>query len=211
METIGVVLTMKTRFALLLSLLACSASGFATPMIMTFDQPFGDDRFVYTENGITATGKLGYLVDGAQHMDALGPGAASIDFTTGATFVATSLLLQPMGSAYCAFDCASRGFNDPIDYIWFSGFLDGTLMGSFSLYRPASTEFELISLSTLGIIDMLRVEAKYDLGSGLCDTAAGCGHFNIDNVTLTSVPEPGMFALLLAGLALSLRLRKRAA
>ncbi|HEY5807128.1 MAG TPA: PEP-CTERM sorting domain-containing protein, partial [Povalibacter sp.] len=52
-------------------------------------------------------------------------------------------------------------------------------------------------------IDLLRIEARtyFDLGmTGQCNVNKGCGHFDIDDVTVVSTPEPETLALLLMGL-----------
>jgi PEP-CTERM motif-containing protein len=188
--------------------------------LMTFDALDGPPGWnpVYVEDGITATGALGSFrgdAAGFVHVDRAGTANGSqIDFTMESAFVAESAMIRPSGSGYCAPGCTS--WSDPIDYIWFSGFLEGSLVNSFGVYRPASPNFELFDLSIFGAIDRLRIEARtfVDLGlPGACTDASGCGHFDVDNVHLTptSVPEPSTLLLLsgaLAGLALA---RRRAA
>jgi len=187
--------------------------------VMTFDgMVWAPTVPVLIEDGITATGSLGTSgrsSSGNVHVARAGePVGAWIDFTMDSLFSAESVMIRPGGSGYCATgDCTISA--DPIDYIWFSGFLDGSLVSTLGVYRAASAEFELFDLGFLGTIDRLRIEARtyIDLGlSGKCSDGVGCGHFDVDNVRLnpTSVPEPATLSLLLAGLVPLLR-RRRAA
>lgn len=189
----------------------------ATAMVMTFTGTPWNDPFTYkewTENGLTATGSIGYWGDpDTAYLGRVGTMFENrMTFTTGDLFAPESLLLRPFGSGYCSTDpdCYDSKWDDPIPYIWFSGYLDGALVSTMGIYRPMSTEYELIDLSWIGIVDMFVVEVRSaaDLGIGLCLGVKSCGEINIDDVTVHSVPEPGMLALLLCGLVGAVRLRR---
>lgn len=194
----------------------------ATPMVMTFEgvthDPYASSPWV--ENGITATGSIGYWTNpGTAHLDRIGsPYATRLDFTTGGLFIPQSIELLAHGSEYCSSEPCFGGingeppstFDDPIPYIWFNGYLNDQLVGSLSLFRPASSVFELISLSALGTIDRLTIEVRNYMDLGLPGWCVGnCGEFDIDNLVVNSVPEPEALSLLALGLAGMLIARRR--
>ena len=182
---------------------------------------------VYEEDGITANyaGLLRSLDGGAYFEMVHMPAVLRMDFTTGSLFSATSIDIRPLGSDYCAAggssepviatpeSCVASSYDDPIAYIWASGFLGGVLTNTFGFYSPRSEDFSHLSLAALGSIDMLRIDVRnyFDLGlTGACGPNS-CGRFLVDNVQLTSVPEPetfGLFAMGLLGAWLSRRRRR---
>lgn len=201
--------TLRTLLTILL--LGMPSIAHATSVqIMTFTgvafPPLTD---IWTEDGITATalGPIGpYSVPDSAHLDGSGPFATRIDFTTGSLFDPVSVDIRPAGSGYCrAGDCMGSPTYDPIDYIWVSGFVGDSEVTSLGFYRPADDEFETILLDHFPTIERLRVEVRtyQDLGlPGSCNTIAGCGHFNVDNVTLRApaIPEPAAIGLFAVGL-----------
>src|SRR5262245_1039073 len=202
-----------------LAAIAVPSVGSASLMTMTFDNLVGamNVNAVYVEDGITATGTLGAgstTSSGFDHIDFAGPNGQAIDFTTGRLFTAESVMIQPRGSGYCAASCTSGFWDDPVEYMWFSGFLENSLVSSMGIYRPLSANWELLDLALLGPIDMLRIEARSyrDFGlPGFCSLNFGCGQFNVDNLRVNSVPEPGTLLLLsggLVGVALTRRRRR---
>lgn len=178
---------------------------------MTFDTaeftafpPERPDPKTYTEDGITAKGnKYLYADAGGLHLDYATPNASFVEFTTGGLFTVQSIDFDPLGSGDCAHAC-NLLVEESINYMWFSGYLDGALVSSVSLFKPREEGLQTLTLSILGTIDLFRVEVKNypDLGlSGQCIIGDGCGHFLIDSVVLKdSVPEPGTYALLALGL-----------
>ena len=199
--------TRLLRLMLLGFVLACPAVSWADYIHVVRFSGIDYQTAPWIEDGVTARGKYGigsHTTPGAAHIDRAGTGFNSpLDFTTGSTFRAQSVLVKPIGSGYCAGDCENSSWSDPIPYIWFSGYLDGSLVGSRGIFRPSAPTFELISLDFLGNIDLLRIEAEtnFDLGmTGQCNVNKGCGHFDIDDVTVVSTPEPETLALLLMGL-----------
>ncbi|HEY5810448.1 MAG TPA: PEP-CTERM sorting domain-containing protein [Povalibacter sp.] len=216
-----------TIFALALMPAVSSASY----LTMTFNASLGThiDKNTWQEDGITATRSDGApwglpLSDYQHHLhfDRLGGNGSprSVDFMTAGLFIPQSVMITPGGSGYCASgtfrECyAGLDPNDPIDYIWFSGYLNSALVSSFGVFRPAGG-YELFSLSVLGQIDMLRIEAKnyFDLGlpGVLCNHEQGCGHFSANDLilkTVEPVPEPETLALLGFGLLGGWLARKR--
>lgn len=206
---------------------AFSVAGATSIQTVTFTgiPPDGPDPVsVWIEDGITATGAIRYHgVPDAVHLD--GPGTTNfgsfVDFTTGGLFEPLSTDVLPMGSGYCSegtFPDGCGGFSDdPIDYIWFTGFLDDAVVTSFGLYLPAGDAFETIPLSELGTIDRLRVQMKTFFEQGLpgsCEVGQGCGHFSFTNVSLRAagpaIPEPTAALFFAAGL-LCVALRRSAA
>jgi hypothetical protein len=196
-------------------LLACPA--IVSANVMTFDAAANfppDGTHTYVENGITATGVLSQK-DGGIYVSRTGPWGSSLDLTmSGALFTAESIDIKALGSNYCAdvtMGCRS-GSQDPIQYIWVSSYLSDALVSSFGLYRSNSFVFETLSLSLLGTMDMLRIEARHYLDLGLqggCNLP--CSSFTVDNARLNAqpAPEPETLGLLaLGGLAAWLSRRK---
>lgn len=176
---------------------------------------------VWVEDGITATAGSGPLAHfshaDAAHLDgAAFPFTSFIDFTTGSLFDPLSIDVRPAGSGYCG--PGSSDCNDPIDYIGVTGFLDDTVVASIGFHRPAGASFETILLDQLPSLDRLRIQARtfLDLGlPGSCNITAGCGHFDLDNVSLRAVapaiPEPGAIGLFAIGLLCAAYARGRTA
>jgi PEP-CTERM motif-containing protein len=207
--------------------------------IMTFSNlaPLENDG-LYVEDGITATyagtlngfaATVSGIPGGIAGFNALYPSTDALfaNFTTGALFEPVSVDLRPRGSDYCATGgfskpvliiqpmlvCQDSTFDDPITYISFSGLLDGVVISTLNLYMPHSDEFSTISLGNLGVIDTLRIRTLgyFDLGlTGACGPGStGCGRFDIDNLTVQSVPEPGTLLLLSSALAGAALLRRK--
>ena len=80
------------------------------------------------------------------------------------------------------------------------------LVAGLEIYRPASSLFESISLTSFGVIDLLTVgvsggqDGLPGIIDGRCGPDHGCGHFNLDSIQVTSVPEPETLLLLIPGL-----------
>ncbi|HEY5810449.1 MAG TPA: PEP-CTERM sorting domain-containing protein [Povalibacter sp.] len=218
------------RVALMIFALALMpAVSSASYLTMNFDGSTDYRNNTYEEDGITATRSdgrpLGLSLGDTQthlHFDRLGGsnGPRSVDFTTAGLFVPESVQIWASGSGYCAAGtysgCEGGVYpNDPIDYIWFSGYLNSALVSSFGVFRPVARSYELFSLSVLGQVDMLRIEARnfMDFGlPGLCTQEQGCGHFGADDLilkTVEPVPEPETLALLGFGLLGGWLARKR--
>jgi len=218
---------MRIALTIFFALWLMPAVSSASYLTMTFDGVPTPTQNAYYEDGITATRSdgesFGLLAGDHLHFDRLGTGhPRSVDFTTGGLFTAQSVMIQASGSGYCASGTPSQcyagglGPNDPIDYIWFSGYLNSTLVSTFGAFRPKTDTWELFSLSLLGQIDMLRIEAKnyFDLGlpGVLCNHEQGCGHFSANDLilkTVEPVPEPETLALLGFGLLGGWLARKR--
>ena len=120
----------------------------------------------YVEDGITATSSpTEWSAVDAAHMDRLGtPFESAIDFAMGSVFIAESVMIRPGGSEYCAADCDNLPRS-----IWFSGFLNGTLVDSIGVLRAAWNQFETFLLSQFGPIDLLRIEVRNYIDLGLRD------------------------------------------
>lgn len=189
-----------------------AAAGAAT---MSFDAlpDEGAQLTSYSENGITATGTGGVLAQygtpGSLHVDDSGSGLAStVDFTTGGLFDAQGFRLASHG--YSFWDVPG-----PLtDNIFVTGFLGGAIKGSFSFIL--SDVMGAIQAITLGSdfagIDRLQIRLDYPVNSAECD--APCGHFDLEEVTLSGgdiapVPLPASAGLLLlaAGLLAGVRAR----
>src|SRR5262245_51587732 len=192
--------------------LACPSFAFAN--LMTFDDAIETGLSqAYVEDGISTSIRDLWVTPDNQsaHLDGAGTGDPSMDFTMGGgLFVADSVMIWASGSGYCPSSC-EPGWS-PMDYIWFSGFRENALVATMGTYRPVASEWELFDLTFLGTIDLLRIQVRTSRELGLpgwCNLSAGCGHFNVDNVALQSVPEPETILLMLpAALALLLRRRR---
>lgn len=196
------------RTLLAFFLLAMPALAQASPVqIMTFDgMPATTGATPWVEDGITATPGSGlfgaYSPPDTVHLDGSGPYASRVDFTTGSLFEPVSIDIRPSSSGYCAPGGCVDGF-DPLDYISLVGFVDDVEVYSIAFYRPPSSEFETIPLDDFPAVDRLRVRvltSDYYGLPGFCSTGVGCGHFDIDNLVIRAIPEPGTGMLLAAGL-----------
>ena len=197
-------------------LLTALSSHASVIKVMTFSRTTFDS--VYVEDGITANahGWIDSFVDpGTAHIDAYSTGYASregIDFTvSGHTFNAISVDVRPFGSQYCSGDYPDMEgdefgdlcpYDDPMPYIWAEGYLGNALIIALGIHRFASQAYFTWDLSAFAGIDRLRIRSRSSdmLGlPGVCNQGNGCGHFNIDNVTL-DVPEPSAIVLFVGGL-----------
>jgi hypothetical protein len=176
-----------------------------------------DQVHIWMEDGITATSVDGapiasFGLPDAPHLDGRGttPFTFAIDFTTGSLFDAISVDILPGGSAYCSspsFPSSCTGPDEPMDYIWVTGFHEDEVVTELGFYRPPDDQFETIALGSFPTIDRLRVQVRtfFELGlPGTCDVGRGCGHFTLDNVSLRAaspaIPEPTAALLFAAGL-----------
>jgi hypothetical protein len=231
-------MSIPARLAAALLIAAPSICSASPIQVMKFENmALLENDGLYIEDGITATyygtlngydAVVGRTAGGVAGFNGvyLSTDALFADFTTGSLFEPISLDLRPLGSDYCAAagfsepigispSAACPTFDDPINYIWFIGSVNGVVVSTMSLYQRHSEAFSTISLSSLGVIDTLRIEPRgyYELGlTGACPVGVGCGRFYIDNLTVRSVPEPGTLLLLssaLGGLALTRRRRAK--
>src|SRR5262245_61153757 len=140
---------MKRVLAILVIAFPCvSWAGYI--QTMSFTGVNGAGLTTFTEDGITATGTIAsFDTPETAHIDRAGtPTNKPMSFTTGSLFTPLSVMLRPMGSAYCATcDIPGVGGTDPIPYIWFSGYVDDVLVSTAGFYLPESAVFSPFSLS----------------------------------------------------------------
>lgn len=198
-----------------LSVVVAALAAFpASANVMTFTDlpPRISAGSLYTEDGITMSGSgIGLVgVDpGYQHLDGFAPGPRIVDFTTGALFTPVSIDVHPHGSGYCPpEDVVCLGLT-PYTNLWVSGFV-GEIMTSSLGFSTDWEGWQTIAIDALGLVDRLRVEIKLPSALGLPgDCWASCGHFSLDNVTV-SVPEPATLSLFSVCLLGMLARRRRA-
>lgn len=163
----------------------------ASAAIITFDGLTGetaDPLSAYSEAGFTVTPTLGEWKEAhvfgnplpSIYVSDLGPDTpfGNLQITAGGgLFIFNSLDLQAFNSGVGYEIRGSRG---------------GTVLFSVASSQAASAAFQTLSGGGSLAIDTLT----FDISSG------GPGSFNVDNINLSAVPEPGAYLLLLSGLGL---------
>lgn len=165
----------------------------------------------YVENGISATtpgsGTLGYAGGpGAAHLDDSGTSFAStIAFTMASPFDFVSLDLMGFGTSY-----TNGTDNIAYDNVLFEGYRGGTLVAqkTFSTGITSGT-FDITSADLgAGFVDLEEFRIASVQPSSLkpdFSCGAPCGHFSVDNLTLSTtplrpVPLPAALPMLLIGI-----------
>ncbi len=202
---------LRSALALVLVLLASRAAA-AT---ITFDEIANELGAVpsWTEDGITATGKIAYYgTPGAVHLDTEGTTqfGGHIDITTGGLFLPESIDVIGLSSGYCLIGSLGQCESEvgvPFDYIYVGGYIDGQLVAFEDYFAQGP---ETILLASFPAVDRLRIRVQpyYELGlPGGCDLGSGCGHFDLDAVTVAPIPEPRSWALAFIGTAVLVAVR----
>lgn len=199
--------------------LLMAATGPVTGATMTFDALPDEGAMLssYSENGITATGLSGVLANlsgpGSLHVDDAGTAMTSaISFMTGGLFDAQSFSLTSFGYNF-------EGKRARLtENIFVSGFLGGVLVGTagYIMTDDIGQVQQILLGAAFAGIDRLEIALDYPTIKGVCD--APCGHFDLEEVTLSDVePAPvplpatgGLLAFVLGGISL-LSLRRRRA
>jgi len=144
--------------------------------------PFG----TYVEAGFTVSARFGDWREAHTHgaplpslyvEDLRASPFGSIEVRNGSLFSFTSLDLD----AYLS----------PLGYE-ITGWRGGSAVFDIAANRPAGDFLTIANTSSSLVIDRLTIDVS----------SAGPGSFNLDNIRVSAVPEPGSYALLLAGLGL---------
>ena len=183
----------------------------AATMTFTGLSSSGGSGGPFIEDGITAQGNIFGVgsfdtVDTA-HMDTGGaPFPSAITFTMDRAFHAVSFDILPLPSFLCS-TASPTVCGLEHDNVVVQGFDDGGLVASDSFWMGDSANTYLFS-SAFRNLTSLRISIVLPpIDDTVFCADNPCSHMNIDNVTLTAVPLPPAFLLLVSGIGVMVAAR----